>query len=207
MSNQDSDRQRRRSSRDELRGAMDDLEDAVQTLVRGARDELSQRTAESLRDTAARLRAGLSSSRQGGGAAEPSELRSMSRKLYRDPARGRIGGVCAGFAEYFGIETWVARCIAVTGLIFMGQLTIPAYFIAYFLMEKRPRFEDPERAAEWRADHRSPAPEFGPRFSPRRGLRNIEADLREAELRLRRAESHVTSDQYLLRKELHALDR
>lgn len=204
MSNRNSDRRRRSAARDELRGAMDDLEDAVQTLVRGARDELSQRTAENLRETAERLRAGLSNSRS---TTEPPELRSRSRKLYRDPARGRIGGVCAGFADYFGVETWVVRCIAITGLIFMGSLTLPAYFIAYFLMEKRPRFDDPERAAEWRTDHRSPAPEFGPRFSPRRSLRNIEADLREAELRLRRAESHVTSDQYMLRKELHALDR
>lgn len=206
MSDRKTDRRRRKESRDELRGAMNDLEDAVQTLVRGARDELSQRTAESLREAADRLRSGLSSSAFNAAGTDGAQLRARSRKLYRDPARGRIGGVCAGFAQYFGVETWVVRCIAVTGLIFMGSLTLPAYFIAYFLMEKRPRFEDPERAAEWRSDHRSPAPEFGPRFSPRRSLRNIEADLQEAELRLRRAESHVTSDQYLLRKELHALD-
>lgn len=205
------DRNRRRArgdSSDQLRGAIDDLENAVQGVVRGARDELSQRTAETLKETAATLRRSLhgrDDDRNGG--RDSSSLRHRSRKLYRDPARGRIAGVCVGFADYFGIETWVTRCIAVSGLLFMGSITLPAYFIAYLLMDRRPQREDPEQLAAARRDHRSPTPEFGPRFSPRRSLRNIEADLREAELRLRRAESHVTSDQYFLRKELHALDR
>lgn len=200
---------RRRRGSDELKDAINELEDAVQGLVRGARDEFSQRTAEGLRQTADRLREGLTNSGADFNTSRREEdvLRDRSRKLYRDPYHGRLGGVCAGFAQYFGIETWVARCIAVTGLLFLGSLTLPAYIIAWVVMERRPRVEDPLRAAAWRQDHRSPAPEFGPRFSPRRSLRNIEADLREVELRLRRAESHVTSDQYFLRKELHALDR
>ncbi|MEM6709502.1 MAG: PspC domain-containing protein [Pseudomonadota bacterium] len=208
----DQHRSRRRSSRrpnDDLRRAIDDLEDAVQDLVHGARDELTQRTADGLRQTAQRLRDGLSASGSRGDASMSDDalLRPRSRKLYRDPDNGYICGVCAGFAQYFGVETWVTRCVAITALIFVGSITLPAYFIAYVLMERRPRQEDPRRTSEWRYDHRSPAPEFGPRFSPRRSLRNIQADLREVELRLRRAEGHVTSDQYYLRKELGALDR
>ena len=60
--------------------------------------------------------------------------------------------------------------------------------------------------AEDRVDHTSPAPEFGPKFSPRRSLRNVQADLNEAELRIRRMESHVPSGQYELQKELHKID-
>ena len=55
-------------------------------------------------------------------------------------------------------------------------------------------------------DHTSPAPELGLKLAPRRSLRNVQADLDQAELRLRRMESHVTSGQYELQKELHKID-
>jgi len=54
----------------------------------------------------------------------------------RDPERGKIGGVCAGLANYFGVETWVVRLIAVTGLIFLPSVMFPAYWIAFFVMDK-----------------------------------------------------------------------
>lgn len=59
-----------------------------------------------------------------------------SRDLMRDPERGKIGGVCAGLAHYFGVETWVVRLIAVTGLIFLPSVVFPAYWIAFFVMDK-----------------------------------------------------------------------
>ena len=55
-------------------------------------------------------------------------------------------------------------------------------------------------------DHTSPAPELGPQLSPRRSLRNLRAAMAQAELRLRRIESHVTSGQYELQRELNKLD-
>ncbi|MYB39419.1 MAG: PspC domain-containing protein [Gammaproteobacteria bacterium] len=54
----------------------------------------------------------------------------------RDPERGKIGGVCAGLANYFGVETWVVRLIAVTGLIFLPSVMFPAYWIAFFVKDK-----------------------------------------------------------------------
>ena len=39
-----------------------------------------------------------------------------SRNLYRDPQKGKIAGVCAGLADYFGVETWIVRLLAITGL-------------------------------------------------------------------------------------------
>lgn len=59
-----------------------------------------------------------------------------SRELMRDPERGKIGGVCAGLANYFGVESWVVRLIAVTGLIFLPSVVFPAYWIAFFVMDK-----------------------------------------------------------------------
>ena len=148
--------------------------------------------------------------RRGGGryAAEERADRRLTRKLYRDPENARIVGVCAGVANYLGAEVWVARCVAVTGLIFMPSIVFPAYWILYFVLSplpdrepdgQRPKSSGPE-------DHSSPAPELGAKLSPRRSLRNLRADLAQAELRLRRIESHVTSGQYELQKELNKLD-
>ena len=55
-----------------------------------------------------------------------------SRNLYRDPQKGKIAGVCAGLADYFGVETWIVRLLAITGLIFAGFITFTAYIAAWF---------------------------------------------------------------------------
>jgi len=140
-------------------------------------------------------------------------VRPVTRRLYRDPARGKIGGVCAGVAGYYGIEPWVVRCIAVTALLFYPGIVFPAYWIAYFVMERPPRGGLPaqgrrasQRRRQGRDDDRAPAPELGPRLSPRRSLRNVQADLTEVELRLRRMEAYVTSGRYELQREFRKID-
>lgn len=193
-----------RNSHTELERAARALEDAVQEMVRGARDDLSGRAADLLEETTRRLRG---EERAGNGRSERfEELRPKSRKLFRDPYNRRIAGVCAGFARYFGIEAWVARLLAFTGFLFLPSLVLPAYFIAYLLLDK-PGRDMADRVDNLRSDHRSPAPEFGPRHAPRRSLRQVHADLTDAELKLRRMETHVTSNQYALRRELDKLDR
>lgn len=138
-----------------------------------------------------------------------------SRRLCRDPQRQKIAGVCAGIARYYDVEPWVVRCVAVTGLLFFPTIVFPAYWIAFFVMEKPSAGQEPGRrrdrtdrcdARHPRDDHHSPAPELGPRFSPRNSLRNIQADLTEVELRLRRIETHVTSGHYELQRELNKID-
>ncbi|MFK7913614.1 MAG: PspC domain-containing protein [Pseudomonadales bacterium] len=193
-----------RNSQTELERAARALEDAVQDMVRGARDDLSGRAADLLEETTRRLRG---EDRPGAARGErfEEELRPKSRKLFRDPYNRRIAGVCAGFARYFGIEVWVARLLAFTGFLFLPSLVLPAYFIACLVLNK-PGRDMADRVDSLRNDHRSPAPEFGPRHAPRRSLRQVHADLTDAELKLRRMETHVTSNQYALRRELDALD-
>ena len=43
-------------------------------------------------------------------------------------------------------------------------------------------------------------------ISPRRNLRDAQADLDQLELKLRRMETHVTSGQYELQRELNRID-
>jgi phage shock protein C len=154
------------------------------------------------------------------------DWRPRTRRLCLDPRRRRIAGVCAGIARYYGMEPWVVRLIAITGLLFLPGIVFPAYWVAYFVME-RPSGEyarwpstrwmrmqarshrghrHRRRRSRSRDEYSSPAPELGPRISPRRGLRDVQADLTEVELRLRRIEAHVTSGRYELQRELHAID-
>jgi phage shock protein C len=131
--------------------------------------------------------------------------RARTARLYRDPAHEKIGGVCAGIARYYGMETWVVRCIAVTGLLFLPSIVFPAYWVAYFVMDKPPK-DVPGKRRRRKSGNSVGTPELGPAIAPRQSLRNVEADLTEVELRLRRMESHVTSGQYELQKELNRID-
>ena len=136
------------------------------------------------------------------------------RRLMRDPARRRIGGVCAGIARHYDLEPWIVRLTALTALIFFPSITFPAYWIAYFVLERPALRADPEsgrardRARQRTGDpFRSTAPELGSLRSPRLGLRDVRADLAAVELRLRRMEAHVTADSFELDRALRRLDR
>lgn len=181
------------------------LERAVDDLVGTARSRFSDRATSFIDETTERLERELG--RRGHRPDTGERLQPMPRKLYRDPARERIVGVCAGIARYYGVEPWVVRCIAVTGLLFFPTIIFPAYWIAYFVMDKPPKNDaEPVRDRPRRYRHSSPTPELGPRRSPRDSLRNVQADLAEVELRLRRMETHVTSGQYELQRELNRID-
>jgi phage shock protein C len=213
---------RQRDGASDFQQAVEKLEAALHQLVDTARDQLSDRATAFIEETTATLerefgrgtgpdRPAAGRRRHGHGhrardRATEDGIPSRSRRLYRDPGRAKIGGVCAGIARYYGIETWVVRCAAVTGLIFVPQFVFPAYWIAYFLMGLPPR--EPASGSNGRArdDHSSPAPELGSKLSPRRSLRNIQADLTQIELKLRRMETHVVSGQYELQKELNKID-
>jgi phage shock protein C len=194
------------------------LERAVQDLVATAREQVSDRATAFLDETTTKLEAQLDRRQPRTSAAAPSAASRMRaptlapafpRKLYLDPERKRIVGVCAGIARYYAVEPWVVRCIAVTGLLFFPSIVFPAYWVAYFVMPRPPDPAAPSarrREVRERRDHRSPAPELGPRLSPRNSLRNVQADLMEAELRLRRMETHVTSGRYELQREFQRID-
>ena len=135
--------------------------------------------------------------------------RPRSRKLCRDAKDGKILGVCAGLARYYGLETWVVRCLAVTALIFFNWVAFVSYLVAAFILDVGSK-EDEHRAARPDSRASDDAAEPPPRRReppPGRELRTAHADIDEVELRLRRIESHVTSGQYELQRELAKIDR
>lgn len=64
--------------------------------------------------------------------------KQRGRELYRDPSRGKIGGVCAGIADYFGMETWLVRILVVSGVLLGLQFFIVVYIAGWFILDKKP---------------------------------------------------------------------
>jgi|TARA_B100000315_G_scaffold253395_2_gene292101 phage shock protein C len=145
--------------------------------------------------------------------------------LYRDPDRAKICGVCAGFADYFGIEAWQMRLGAILGLVFIPQLTFCGYFVSYFLMDKKPYYRRVtdrfDRAArQWQGstideeedsysvneDRPQDSREYRkPRMSNGLALRTAKSKFTELEDRVRSMETHVTSSKFELQRELKKL--
>lgn len=54
-------------------------------------------------------------------------------RMYRDPDRRIIGGICAGMGSYWNIEPWIVRIIFFI-LAMMGGLGILIYLILYIVL-------------------------------------------------------------------------
>ncbi len=61
----------------------------------------------------------------------------MEKKLCRSVTDKKIGGVCGGLAEYFGIDATILR-IAWIVLIFLGGGGILLYLIMMLVMPQAP---------------------------------------------------------------------
>ncbi len=215
----------------ELQQAVERFEEAVQDLVGSATSELSDRATSFLNETTSKLERELGGSgeyesgdaaarmaarRRARARARSERVMERSPRLERDDDNAKIVGVCAGIANYYGVEAWVVRCIAVTGLLFFGSIVFPAYWIMYFVMDdpktpakpgkKRRRSPYRRRSVNDLEGDDMAARGRNSDLSPRRNLRNVQADLQEVELRLRRMETHVTSGQYELQRELHKIE-
>jgi phage shock protein C len=232
------DRTRPAGASGELQQAVDRFEQAVQDLVGSATSEFSDRATSFLNETTAKLErelggddrsgsdqpsdaaARMAARRRARARARSERVLERSPRLERDDENAKIVGVCAGIANYYGVEAWVVRCIAVTGLLFFGSIVFPAYWIMYFVMDdprtpekarKRTR-RSRRKSRQAESDYEGEKSDMSTRrqnresVSPRRNLRNVQADLQEVELRLRRMETHVTSGQYELQRELHKIE-
>jgi phage shock protein C len=127
-------------------------------------------------------------------------------RAYRRRPRGRILGVCAWLARYFDVETWVVRVAAITGLIFMPQVVLPAYLVAGIMLRVHERWEREAARQAHRTGESSAADDVLQDVVPATVLRDAEARMRQMELKLRRMEAHVTSGHFELQREFNRLD-
>ncbi|RUO38261.1 envelope stress response membrane protein PspC [Aliidiomarina shirensis] len=141
------------------------------------------------------------------------------RELRRDEKRGKVGGVCAGIANYFGWELWVIRIIAVTALILATKVTLVAYVIAWLVLDKESKKAKAasghseqavreetrvERTADGRTiEVKTKVWEAGK--LPHYALGDIENEFAVMEKSLRSIESYVTSSEFRVRHEINRL--
>jgi len=122
---------------------------------------------------------------------------SARYRLWRDRDRGIIAGVCAGIADYIGVEPIVVRLVVVLGLVFSP--TIVAYVILAVVLRPKPPalYASPDEEAFWRSVGTAPADTL-------HSLRRKFADL---EARLGQMEGQVASGDFELHREFRNLGR
>jgi phage shock protein C len=120
-------------------------------------------------------------------------------RLYRNTERGILAGVCAGIADYLGIEPIVIRMAMVGGLVFFLFPTIVAYIVLAVLLKPKPPalFRNGEEEQFWRGVSTAPSDTF----------QSLKHKFQELEDRLRQMESQVASGDFDLHRKFRDLDR
>jgi len=69
-----------------------------------------------------------------------SYARPAQKRLERSLTDKKIGGVCAGLANYLNVDVTLVRLLAVIGLIFSAGMGLIAYIIAMIVIpQEQPR--------------------------------------------------------------------
>jgi phage shock protein C len=117
--------------------------------------------------------------------------------LYRDKQNGKLMGVCAGIADYTGVNTFWVRL----GMLFMIPLTgawiIPIYFIAGIVLNKKPPhlYGDRDEQKYWQRVRQSPA----------RTAREVRSRFRDIDRRLAEVETYYVTSNPRLSAEIERL--
>ncbi len=118
--------------------------------------------------------------------------------LYRDPAHGKIAGVCAGLAAYFGVKVGGLRValILLSCFGFFGPVLV-GYIVLAVLLHPKPAhlFKDSDDEAFWRSVVRRPADTVS----------GLARRFRALDDRLARMEHSVTSPDEVLRAQFRQL--
>ncbi len=115
-------------------------------------------------------------------------------RLYRDKDRAVLGGVCAGLADWTGINAAGLRLIVVLLAIPFTFVMVIGYVVMWILLPKRPRnlYRDDAEQEFWQEVRRSPRDSVG----------NLNRQMRDLDHRLQRIEAWVTSSEYRIDREL-----
>lgn len=130
-------------------------------------------------------------------------MSEQKRALYRSKKNGKIGGVCAGIANYFGLEIWLVRVLMASAIILTGFFGLPllCYVVAWFVLDDEPKLQ--EDLSESPISVKSNIWQSGE--LPRQALHDIKHRFSELEGRLRNLEGHVTSSAFNLKREIDQL--
>jgi phage shock protein C len=117
-------------------------------------------------------------------------------RLFRDKENAMIAGVCAGIAEYFGLNRKGVRLATFLLILFppFFAFIVISYIVLAIVLPVKPGnlFENTEQAEFWRGVSNAPSDVFG-------ALRHR---FRELNHRLEKMEAFVTSKEFEIDREL-----
>jgi phage shock protein C len=119
-------------------------------------------------------------------------------KFYLDKRHGKVMGVCAGIADYTGLDVTLVRIGLVAAIVLGAGAIIPVYFVAGWIADDQPR----EVADETRDQRKFWQ---GVRASPSQSARDIRGRMREIDRRLADIEQFVTTENRSLAREIEEL--
>jgi len=125
-------------------------------------------------------------------------------RLRRNVGRGRILGVCAGIADYFGIRRGLVRAAAIVGMVFFPWAVGLVYLALGFAL---PRQTEPlPEPSEMPPDAREDASFWrGMAVKPADTFSALRFRFRELEERLASLETEVTHPEYDLKRKFRDL--
>jgi phage shock protein C len=122
--------------------------------------------------------------------------RKNPHKLFRDREHAMIAGVCAGIAEYFGLNRKGVRVATVLLMLLppFFAFVVVSYVVLAIVLPVKPvdLYETQEQAEFWRGVSNAPSDVFGA----------LSHRFKELNLRLQRMEAYVTSREFEIDREL-----
>lgn len=125
-------------------------------------------------------------------------MASPRTRFYLDKQNGKWSGVCAGIADYTGIDVTIVRLGFVLGTVLGSGTLLLAYWIIAWMAPRKPvelYARTPEDQKFWQ----------GVRANPRRTTRDVRSRLRDIDRRLADMETYVTSSDRQLAREIENL--
>lgn len=119
-------------------------------------------------------------------------------RFYRNKRAGKINGICAGIADYTGLDVTLVRIALVLAIVLGAGALLPVYFIAGWIADDQPReiaTDDKDERRFWQ----------GVRASPGQSARDIRGRMREIDRRLADIEVYVTTENRSLAREIEQL--
>ena len=126
-------------------------------------------------------------------------MTSPRTRFYLDKQNRKWSGVCAGIADYTGMDVTLVR-IGMVILTILGGFpwTLIAYWITAWMAPVKPvelYEQDPDQKKFWQ----------GVRANPRRSARDVRSRFRDIDRRLADVETYVTSSNSRLAREIEQL--
>ncbi len=148
-------------------------------------------------------------------------------ELYRNPSQGKIAGVCAGIADYFGWETWLVRILVVSGVLFGMPFLILGYIAGWFILDKNPKMPGKRAKAKYdRAEQSEGSHHYDNEYvarektsdhikvkarvwqsgePPKQAFHDIRRKFGSLERQLQAIEQYVTSSEFTVAREINKL--